>query len=67
MLIKDSASPEVYVISNGQRRHIANAKTFNSLGYKWTNIIVTNTASVNIHSLGEKIDLVDTTESVASN
>lgn len=46
----------VYVISNGQRRGIASKEVFESLGFKWENIIRTTDKALFIHPEGEKID-----------
>ena len=56
-IIKSSTSPIVYVISNGKKRPIASEKTFNSLGYKWKNIIEVNNRTLEIHPTGATIDL----------
>lgn len=48
----------VFVISNGQKRPIANADAFGGLGYKWKNIIWTNDTVLNIHETGELIDII---------
>ncbi|MDP2685023.1 MAG: hypothetical protein Q8P20_08385 [bacterium] len=53
-------SPEyrsVFVISNGQRRPIDSADTFNSLGYRWDQIIHTTDKSVSLHPLGDFITI----------
>ncbi len=53
-------SPEyrsVFVISNGLRRPIDSADTFNSLGYKWNQIIHTTDKAVSLHPLGEFITI----------
>lgn len=38
-LLKGDFGPGVYVISNGEKRPIASGEVFESLGYKWGNII----------------------------
>ncbi len=38
-LLKSNMSPSVYVISGGVKRPIASGKIFESLGYKWENIM----------------------------
>ncbi len=57
-LVMSDSSPAVYVISNGEKRAIASGEVFESLGYKWDNIIRTNNKVLEIHSTGEMI--VDT-------
>jgi hypothetical protein len=56
-LIKIRDHPSVYVISRGQRRPIANPKTFEALGYQWKNILIVSDAVLNIHPLGEILDI----------
>ena len=46
----------VYVISNGYRRGIASREVFESLGFKWENIIQTTNKALFIHPEGDKID-----------
>lgn len=57
LLIKAADSPDVYVISNGQRIKIADEKTFLGLGYRWPNIISTNDKSVTLHPFGGELSL----------
>lgn len=40
MLVREQNDPDVYVISNQQRRHIPSPVTFEALGYKWSNITI---------------------------
>lgn len=40
MLVRERNSPDVYVISNQQRRYIPSPIVFESLGYKWSNITI---------------------------
>ncbi|NCF75293.1 MAG: hypothetical protein GWO87_02290 [Xanthomonadaceae bacterium] len=56
-LIKSFTSPVVYVISNGYKKPIASEETFNSLGYKWKNIIEVNNRVLEIHPTGATINL----------
>jgi len=66
-LVKDKNGNQVYVISNGQRRWIANEATFNQLGYKWKNIIIVNDKVLALHPEGEKLDsLVSTDTKIAT-
>ncbi|MFH1565416.1 MAG: hypothetical protein ABIC82_06315 [bacterium] len=52
-LVTAQGNPTVYVISNGFRRPITSAKTFENLGYKWSNIITTTQEAVELHPLGD--------------
>jgi hypothetical protein len=65
-LVKSVDSPDVYVISNGQRRRIANEETFRRLGYEWTDIIETNAQAIQLHSLGDEINAVLNDTSLAT-
>ncbi|MFH1610581.1 MAG: hypothetical protein ABIA91_01705 [Patescibacteria group bacterium] len=56
-LVKSSDDPKVYVISNGERRAIADEKTFTELGYKWSNIITTTNKVLSLHPLGEELKI----------
>lgn len=55
-LIKMKSDSKVYVISNGQRRWIANESTFNQLGYKWTSIIDVSDKVAGLHPEGDILD-----------
>lgn len=54
----ESLNRSVYVISNGQKRPIANREAFNALGYKWKNIIWTNDKVLDLHETGEMLDII---------
>ncbi|MEK7648387.1 MAG: hypothetical protein AAB400_00525 [Patescibacteria group bacterium] len=56
-LVKSSDSSTVYVISNKQKRPIASEYVFTSLGYQWSNIIQSNGRTLEMHLLGDPIDL----------
>ncbi|PIY97177.1 MAG: hypothetical protein COY66_00810 [Candidatus Kerfeldbacteria bacterium CG_4_10_14_0_8_um_filter_42_10] len=47
----------VYVISNGEKRPFKSGDAFNSLGYRWENIVYTSVQALNIHPTGSAIDL----------
>ncbi|MEK7130584.1 MAG: hypothetical protein AAB793_02940 [Patescibacteria group bacterium] len=53
-----SLNRSVYVVSNGQKRPIANREAFNGLGYKWKNIIWTTDKVLDLHETGEMIDII---------
>ena len=55
-LIQAKGESKVYVIANGQRRWLKTEEAFDSLGYKWDNIIVTSSQAVNLHPLGEDLE-----------
>lgn len=54
----ESLNRSVYVVSNGQKRPIANREAFNALGYKWKNIIWTTDKVLDLHETGEMIDII---------
>jgi len=56
-LITSPGYRSVFVISNGYRRPIDSADTFNTLGYKWNQIIHTTDKSVQLHPLGDFVSL----------
>ncbi len=56
-LIKSDTSPAIYFISGGKRRAIANAESFEKMGYKWANILTLPEKVVSLHELGDVIDL----------
>jgi len=56
-LVKAPNKPIVYFISNKQKLPIANVETFESLGYKWNNIIKISEKILNLHQTGKEIRL----------
>ena len=56
-LVTSTGVRGVYVISNGSRRGVASKEIFNSLGYKWNNIIRTTDSALFIHPEGDPIDI----------
>ena len=38
-IVQEEGKPEVYVIENGEKKHIESPKAFEELGYKWKNIV----------------------------
>ncbi len=55
-LVKSHNDPTVYFISNGLKRPIASAQTFESLGYQWKNIIEIEKKVLDLHQTGEEIN-----------
>ena len=45
----------VYVISNGQRRAITTEEAFETLGFQWSHIIVSNGDTLSLHTEGDTI------------
>lgn len=54
-LIKDQSSPAVYLIQDGQKRAFSTGEIFESLGYKWSNIITVSEKVLNLYQNGELI------------
>lgn len=54
-LLKGDFGPGVYVISNGQKRPVASGEVFESLGYKWENIITVPGKVLDMYPLGEML------------
>lgn len=58
-LIKVKDAPQIYVIAQGEKRLIANAETFESLGYNWKNVFEVPQNILDLHPLGEEINAVE--------
>ncbi len=56
-LVMSDNNPTVYVISQGLRRPIKSASTFEQLGYKWDDIITVPPSVIDLHPLGEIVSL----------
>ncbi len=56
-LVKVKNEANVYVISDGQRRWISDAETFNNLGYSWANIKTISERVLNLHDAGENLKI----------
>lgn len=50
-LVAAHGSPDVFVVSGGHRRHVADESTFLALGYRWTDIVWTTERAVLEHPL----------------
>ena len=55
-LIKSPARPEVYLLSHGTRRHIANERVFLARGWRWEEIIVVSSQFLSGLREGETIN-----------
>lgn len=67
VLIKTKDDSKVYVISNGERRWIANESTFDQLGYDFHDIYTITDKVMSLHPVGDNIDLLIPTTSIATN
>ena len=54
-LVKSPFSPAVYIIVNGEKRPIISGEIFESLGYKWRNIITVSPKVLYLYEQGEAI------------
>ncbi|MDP2629788.1 MAG: hypothetical protein Q8P56_00050 [Candidatus Uhrbacteria bacterium] len=54
-LVKTPLFPTVYIISNGQRRPIATEEAFETLGFQWSHVVVSNGDTLSRHSEGSPI------------
>ncbi len=66
-LLKTPTSPKIYVVEHGKKRHISNEKMFLALGYKWSNVVVTNELMSSLYPLGTAINLPDSIASELDN
>ena len=68
-LVAADGSPDVFVISEGLRRHIGDEITFKEYGWSFDQVVWTNERSVLLHPLGEALttELALTDLEVASN
>jgi len=55
-LVKSPNSPAVYIIANNKKRPVISGKVFESLGYKWENIITVSSKVLYLYDQGETID-----------
>ncbi|MFA6097853.1 MAG: hypothetical protein WC788_09615 [Candidatus Paceibacterota bacterium] len=49
-MVRESDRPEVYVVANGQKKHILDPIAFADLGYNWNNVLVVAPKSLGIFS-----------------
>ena len=54
-LVKSIDEPAVYLISHQQRRPFLSAAAFLALGFNWDNVVVTTSAALSLHQLGDPI------------
>ncbi len=57
-LLKSKEKDTVYLISLGKRRPIVSADVFIELGYQWDRIITVSEDILNLHPLGEPIEII---------
>ncbi|HLD86114.1 MAG TPA: hypothetical protein VJA28_01535, partial [Patescibacteria group bacterium] len=54
-LVKSIDEPAVYLISHQQRRPFLSAAAFLAPGFNWDNVVVTTSAALSLHQLGDPI------------
>lgn len=57
-LVGIKEKPDVYFISEGQRRPIASGEVFEAFGWRWENVLWSDERSVSLHPLGDPLDRV---------
>lgn len=58
VLVASKQTKKIFVISNGQRRPIANMQTFRAYGFRMKNVIQTSDRALTIHPLGETLSFI---------
>ena len=66
-LVKNADSPEIFLISNAERRPIADETTFNTLGLSWGNVITISPQALELHAPGSPIAISPLSEPLAKN
>jgi hypothetical protein len=56
---KDPSKPAVYVISDGIKHPIISGEAFESLGYKWENVIPVDQKVIDLHPDGKPLDSIN--------
>lgn len=54
-LVKLYDKPDVYVISEGRKRAIVSGEIFESLGYKWDDVVTVSDEVLNLHTTGDVV------------
>lgn len=47
-IVREKNKPEVYVVADGQKKHILDPNSFTALGYNWNNIVIVPANSLGI-------------------
>ncbi len=56
VMVKALKDPKVYIISRGLRLWIPTEEVFNQLGYNWTNLIIVDQATIDVHQEGQTLN-----------
>jgi len=54
-LLRSSTNPAVYLIDGGKKRSFASGQTFETLGYKWTNVITVSPQLLALYPNGDNL------------
>lgn len=57
-IVTAPGSPAVYVIADGLRRPVVSEEVFEKLGYRWKDIVEVPGKVIELHPLGEPLDLI---------
>ena len=57
LLVKGTTNPQVYVITNGERKWLEDENTFLSLGYKWQNVITVSDRVIKLNAIAQSLKL----------
>lgn len=55
-IIQEEGKPEVYVVENGEKKHIKDQGAFEGLGYKWGNIIKIKPGLLGLYGSGSPME-----------
>lgn len=54
-VVQEEGKPEVYVIANGEKKHIQDPKAFTDLGYNWNGIIKVKAGILGLYRSGDPL------------
>lgn len=57
-LVSTESSPDIYLISEGKRRHIASEEAFSTFGWSEGSIVTVDEALLDLHPVGDAIDVL---------
>ncbi len=63
-LIAVTGSPDIFVVSDGNRHHITDEETFATFGWSFDQVVWTNERSVLLHPLGASLSVQDEGEEI---
>lgn len=56
-LIKTASVPTIYLVKNERKRSVPNVEVFNSLGYKWEDVVTVSQAEMDSYPLGPVVTI----------